>query len=1741
MKVMRREQSWLNCLAKMAITCAYLLSYALLAQAQSQNTAPERGFHAGGSYALSEIETISRSSGELSLNLPLGVLPPGRGGLAAKLSLLYSSKLWDTFETVECSVHGTPGEASVLTQSQDGGWRYGYQYYLKLNYFKIPATEEFCNGKLPPDYCNSGITHPYQLVLVTPDGAQHKLWLDGHTDTEGFQNIWPDGTSACPGQTGETGTLTYYSTDSSFLRLDIAHDGDSDWTNNAWTLYLADGMRVLGGTIAGSNAFQRIIDRNGNYIEMRNVLMDPNYNHHETTYITDQLNRSVVLERNYTANQDAIHVTGVNGAEKLWLVEWRNIVVRKTYHRSDFNPSAGLNKTIRVVGKILLPTQAGNLFYTFDYNANATNNPSFGWGELSAVTLPSGASANYGYLSDGTNGGSIYSFHILRNRPAQKTLSYNAEYDGTITPITEAWTYGATFGDVSSTAVTETITTGPDGGVSKEYPNRGSNGGYFAGETNKTENPDGTVIERFYEANIPHGLPTFMMLANRFVKYEFVSIKNGQGNLSKTAIKEYSYDKNGNVTQVKEYDWVAYASVPRDVYGQPTGLPGGATPVRVTVNTFYSPTPDAANSTTFDADIYSKSTSPRLKNAIESSEVRTVSGTAASRTESFYDNATTTGNLTTAKSWDSTKGVISRPLTVSNSISVTNTYDAYGNLTLSTDGRGVQTKFTYGAVNGFTDLYPTRIEKAFNITSLRRTTHTEYDFYTGLATRVIDADNNVSTAMTYDVFGRPILVAAAEGRAEETHTTSEYSDIERRVITRSDQTTKDDHRLVTIRHYDQLGRLRLSRQLEDASVQSPYLETAGIKVQTRYRFSGANSYTLTSNPYRAATSGAATGETTMGWSRTKQDNGGRLAEVETFNGATLPAPWDSNTLSSGVVVTQYDANATTVIDQAGKTRRSITDGLGRLIEVVENPNGANYSTIYQYNTLDDLVRVQQGAQNRYFLYDSLKRLRRAFNPEQTANPAIALADPESGNNQWNMAYSYDNNSNLTQKVEARNITTNYLYDELNRVTERSYANDPQSTPMVTYRYDKDAQGNAIPFAKGRLTAVINSLSTTEYAQFDALGRIKQSKQTTNVLGTNYTFPISYDYDLAGALKSETYPSGRVINTTYDAAGRISEVTGVKSGQARVYASQFAYTAHGAVASMKVGNDPSNPRYEHTNFNSRLQPTQIGLGINANSTSLLGLDYSYGVVVSGILDPTKNNGNIESQTINVVSGTTLKQSYQYDALNRLTSVGEKVNTESTPRWTQSYTYDRFGNRTGLTNTGAEAGLLPTQSAPPVNPANNRLAGLDYDEAGNLLLNGNDVYVYDAENRLVSFQSSGSPATYAYDGDGRRVTRSIRGALQTWVTYVQVYDAMGRMIAEYSTQGTSISGQTSPKYMTTDHLGSTRLVTKADGSVKARYDYLPFGEELGAGIGTRSTAMLYSSTDATRQKFTGHERDGESGLDFMQARYCSSMSGRFISPDSVAGSPGNPQSLNLYAYVMNNPMKYTDPTGHAAENQQQQQSQQQIPSSIASFTLKLEITIPVITSNATEILFNPTLSPASGQVEVIPLPQIQGAVDEWLQIALPAYYQAELQNQKDATLGRQEVVEKQDKASKTIGGELSGQGKGGASIGTTTTGVLEQVIGLKASGSATGEQMEKTMIHTSRAANGLLIDALVPANDKLYQALGGVQINAPDGRGGHINRGLSDQEKVQAINYVNEQASSHVNKVVKQNIRPIKIPR
>jgi YD repeat-containing protein len=244
-------------------------------------------------------------------------------------------------------------------------------------------------------------------------------------------------------------------------------------------------------------------------------------------------------------------------------------------------------------------------------------------------------------------------------------------------------------------------------------------------------------------------------------------------------------------------------------------------------------------------------------------------------------------------------------------------------------------------------------------------------------------------------------------------------------------------------------------------------------------------------------------------------------------------------------------------------------------------------TSYSYDSRGNLTQVVQGSQTRSFVYDALSRLKQATNPESgTIN------------------YAYDDNSNLLTKTDARGVVTAYAYDGLNRVTSRTYSGPAPggTTPAVSYVYD--TLGAALN-GKGRLTSVSSSVSSYSYGSYDVMGRPLTGTQTTD--GNSYT--MSYGYNLAGGMTSETYPSGRVITTGYDSAGRVSAVNGQNTGEAnKTYASQFTYSAHGAVSAMALGNG----LWEHTSFNSRLQPVQIGLGTSVADSSKLRLDYATGL-------------------------------------------------------------------------------------------------------------------------------------------------------------------------------------------------------------------------------------------------------------------------------------------------------------------------------------------------------------------------------------------------------------------------------------------------------------------------------------------------------------------------------------------------
>ena len=314
--------------------------------------------------------------------------------------------------------------------------------------------------------------------------------------------------------------------------------------------------------------------------------------------------------------------------------------------------------------------------------------------------------------------------------------------------------------------------------------------------------------------------------------------------------------------------------------------------------------------------------------------------------------------------------------------------------------------------------------------------------------------------------------------------------------------------------------------------------------------------------------------------------------------------------------------------------------------------------------------------------------------------------------------------------------------------------------------------------------------------------------------------------------------------------------------------------------------------------------------------------------------------MQSQTISGpgLGGLTLTQNYTYDAVNRLWTFAETGSTGTqTYNTNQNYNYDSFGNR-WLTSSWIAPGM--SGQTPTSDAFTNNQWGLNgvngYDGAGNQtsIAGVNRTFYYDGENRQI-MAVIGNPSTattYNYDGEGRRVQK-----ITTSGTTTYVYDAMGHLAAEYGGSSTS-AGRV---YLSVDALGSTRLVTDASGNPTEQYDYAPFGEELTQGIDGRvalySTNQYPTTPDAVTEKFTSKERDAETGFDFFDARYYSAAQGRFTSPDEFKGGfldaftgqaafqPGplpyadlsDPQTLNKYSYVRNNPLRYIDPTGHDHE--------------------------------------------------------------------------------------------------------------------------------------------------------------------------------------------------------------------------------
>jgi RHS repeat-associated protein len=607
-----------------------------------------------------------------------------------------------------------------------------------------------------------------------------------------------------------------------------------------------------------------------------------------------------------------------------------------------------------------------------------------------------------------------------------------------------------------------------------------------------------------------------------------------------------------------------------------------------------------------------------------------------------------------------------------------------------------------------------------------------------------------------------------------------------------------------------------------------------------------------------------------------------------------------NILANGSgTATDYSLSATSTSEVTGGTGSYTTTASGSTLTGGSGGiDSSPWVTTYNYDALGNLTSITQGSESRSWQYDGLSRLVKQVTPEAGT---VTLSYVSSSG-----ALCSGNPSNVCSRTDARGITTTYSYDTANRLTQIAHSD---TTGTFTYAHDAGS------YAKGRLSSFTDPSGSETYT-YDQMGRIKT---LAKVIG-GVTYTISYQYNTGGLLTQLTYPSGRNVYYNYDNVGHLcvvdvaADTNCTPSSTPYLTIQSASYDASSRPLSATYGNGIVGSA---TYSPQRFELTSVSYV--KGSTTLFGLNYYYQQTATQCPSGNSvgNNGQIQCATdvsAGAAGASGRSISYNYDQLGRLLTATTAGSTQY-PAWGLSETYDRYGNRTNQTVT---AGSGPSFSN-AVN-TNNRLVGYTYDASGNLIGYPSNAatFAYNGEECNTTFGGGGDNATYTCDANHIRVMKSVTGTGA--VTTVYIYSG-GRVIAEYDNgaavnspsreyiyghkQLATISGSVGGsggtiQYMLRDHV-SPRVFTDVNGNDVAEQGTYPFGEQ------------LYKNSSTSAWVYSSYERDQESGLDYTIARSYSSSLARFLAPDPVRGNIYNPQRLNRYTYVLNDPTNKVDPSG------------------------------------------------------------------------------------------------------------------------------------------------------------------------------------------------------------------------------------
>jgi RHS repeat-associated protein len=577
-----------------------------------------------------------------------------------------------------------------------------------------------------------------------------------------------------------------------------------------------------------------------------------------------------------------------------------------------------------------------------------------------------------------------------------------------------------------------------------------------------------------------------------------------------------------------------------------------------------------------------------------------------------------------------------------------------------------------------------------------------------------------------------------------------------------------------------------------------------------------------------------------------------------------------------------------------KVKQFEYDGLGRLKSVCEVTTGAGsgtcgqnvtktgYWTKYTYNALGKLTSVAQNAQGtsqtRTYAYDDLGRLTAETNPESgtiqyfydfaPSSPGVAC----SGTTDGDLLKTYDTNGN----------TTCYTYDGLHRVLSTTYSG-PNSTGVNKYFvYDSAVvNGQQMANAQGRLaepyTATTQTGSKITDLGFSYSPRGEQTDVYELTPHSGGFYHVVQSFWANGNLKTL---SGLGLPTiTYNVNGQ-GQTSTVNASTGTNPVSSTSYNASGQVTGVTFGS-LDTAAFSFDNNTGRM--TQYKETINGSATfGTIGWNANGTPSSLAITDP-----------FNALNGGKTC-TFGYDDLIRVSSTSCTGSI-----WSQTFTYDPFGN---ITKTGNSAWN------PGYNSATNHytLGGTSYDANGNLLNDTFHTYTWNSDGQVLSVDSTG----LTYDALGHQVERT-NGA--GYVQYVYAGSAKlalmnGQTLTRAfvplpgGTQGvytTSFS-----KYRVPDWLGSFRIESTSSRTWGWSAAFAPFGERYAEG------------GSAAAKTFAGHNWDTVNDLYDALFREQSGAQGRWISPDPVGVSAvdiSDPRSWNRYAYTLNNPLIAIDPLG------------------------------------------------------------------------------------------------------------------------------------------------------------------------------------------------------------------------------------